>query len=424
MFSLIKKDTLILTRSRSDLTELLLMPFILIAILGLALGNLSLSEFNINAFPVALVQGQSIDRELEDWEEVLENRGVPEDMIPLLTSQAEAMAPGIQLSTLLNDDEVAEWIQVVDYASREQALEALDEGEVSGVISIPDGFNASVWDAVMFEEDETGVISLEVLNFDNVTTDIIRSVLSSYANQFNLEASIAVATNGDADAAEPAEESYGEITTLNAADPISSFQYYTIGMGVMFALHTAPALASRAFKEKKQHVFGRLMISRMNPLTFLGSKMISGTIITFLQLGILFGLSTLIFGTLRGYPLRFWIDLGMLSLAYSLVVGAITSLLTSITLYSNSNASSGFFGGILVTLFAFVGGSFTPVEQFSEALRSIGNWTPNGAMMTAYLQLMQGFEMSEIIPLVTRVAGMTAVLLVVSVGLFPKRRLD
>jgi len=214
------------------------------------------------------------------------------------------------------------------------------------------------------------------------------------------------------------------IRLLTAADPISSFQYYTIGMGAMFALHTAPALASRAFQEKKQHVFGRLMISRMNPLTYLGSKMISGTIITFLQLGILFGLSTLIFGTLRGYSLQFWIDMGFLSLVFSLVVGGITSLLTSITLYSNSNASSGFFGGILVTLFAFVGGSFTPVEQFSEALRSIGNWTPNGAMMTAYLQLMQGFEMSEIIPLVIRVAGMTAVLLVVSVGLFPKRRLD
>ena len=301
MFSLIKKDALILTRSRSDLTELLLMPFILIAILGLALGNLTLSEFTINAFPVALVQGQSIDRELEDWGEVLENRGVPDDTIPLLTSQAEAMAPGNQVSILLNDDEVAEWIQVVDYASNEDALEALDEGEVAGVITIPDGFNASVWNAVMFDEDETGVISLEVQNFDNVTTDIIRSVLSSYASQFNLEASIAVATNGDADAAERAEERYGEITTLTAADPISSFQYYTIGMGAMFALHTAPALASRAFQEKKQHVFGRLMISRMNPLTYLGSKMISGTIITFLQLGILFGLSTLIFGTLRGY---------------------------------------------------------------------------------------------------------------------------
>lgn len=424
MFSLIKKDALILTRSRSDLTELLLMPFILIAILGLALGNLTLSEFNINAFPVAFVQGQSLNSELDEWEGQLENRGVPDDMIPVLSSQAEAMAPGSQISTLLGNSDIAEWITVVEYTSHEDALAALDEGEVAGVITIPDGFNASVWDAVMFEEDEAGVISLEVQNFDNVTTDIIRSVLSSYANQFNLEASIAVATDGGAGAAGPQDESYGEITTLTAADPISSFQYYTIGMGAMFALHTAPALASRAFKEKRQHVFGRLMISRMSPLTFLGSKMISGTLITFIQLGILFGLSTLIFGTLRGYSLQFWIDLGLLSLVFSLVVGAITSLLTSITLYSNSDASSGFFGGILVTLFAFVGGSFTPVEQFSEALRSIGNWTPNGAMMTAYLQLMQGFEMSEVIPLVSRVAGMTVVLLAVSVVLFPKRRLS
>ncbi|MCC5895670.1 MAG: ABC transporter permease [Alkalibacterium sp.] len=424
MFELIKKDSLILSRSRSDLTELLFMPFILIAILGLALGNLTMTEFNINAFPVAVVHEQTTAESLNNWESELEERGVPSEGVRALVAQAEDVAPGEQVDYLFNSEEIQEWMTVEEYSSAEAAQAALDDGDISGVIIIPEGFNEAVWSALFLEEEGTHALTLEVQNVESVTTDILRSVLTTYANQFNLEASIAIATEGEADTANQQEESYGEVTNLTAADPITSFQYYTIGMGAMFALHTAPALASRAFLEKKQHVFGRLMISGTKPLTYLGSKLVSGTLITFIQLGILFGLSTLIFGTFRGYALNFWIDLSIVSFAFSLVVGSITSLLTSISLYSDSNTSSSFFGGIIVTLFAFIGGSFTPVEQFSESLRALGNWTPNGAMMTSYLQLMQGFSLTEVAPLIIRVIGMTAVLLVTSVVLFPKRRLD
>ncbi|TVP90555.1 hypothetical protein, partial [Alkalibacterium sp.] len=72
----------------------------------------------------------------------------------------------------------------------------------------------------------------------------------------------------------------------------------------------------------------------------------------------------------------------------------------------------------------FVGGSFTPVENFSQLLRSIGNWTPNGAMMTAYLQLLQGFALTEVMGMLIRVLGMTVIILAISIMLFPKRRLD
>lgn len=424
MFQLIKKDGLILSRSRADLTELLFMPFILIAILGLALGNLNMTEFNINAFPVAVVQEQETEQSLENWEAELRDRSIPDDIVMALVAQAEEVAPGEQINSIFRSEEIQEWMTVEEFSTLESAQEALDEGDIAGIITIPDDFNETIWTALFLDEGDTNALTLEVQNFESVTTDIMRSVLTTYANQFNLEASIAIATAGEAETGGQQGESYGDVTNLTAADPITSFQYYTIGMGAMFALHTAPALASRAFQEKKQHVFGRLMISGTKPLTYLGSKLVSGTLITFIQLAILFGLSTLIFGTFRGYSLSFWIDLSLVSLAFSLVVGSITSLLTSLSLYSDSNTSSSFFGGIIVTLFAFIGGSFTPVEQFSESLRTLGNWTPNGAMMTSYLQLMQGFDLTEVSPLIIRVLGMTVILLVTSVILFPKRRLD
>ncbi|MCC5890153.1 MAG: ABC transporter permease [Alkalibacterium sp.] len=422
MFQLLKKDSLILMRSRADLTELLFMPFILIAILGLALGNLTLTEFNINTFPVGFVQ-QDSEESLEAWRNDLSDLQLPDEAVLQLVSQAESVTPGNQLNDILTSEEIAEWIDLVIYSSISEAEDALEDGDITGLIIMPDGFNEAVWSALFLDEANSQSLRLEVQDSTSVTTDIVRGVLTTYADQFNLEASVAVATEGQAEVIETPEE-YGTLETLTREEPVSSFQYYTIGMGVMFALHTAPALSTRAFKEKKQHVFGRLMLSGTRPYTFLASKMAAGTVITFIQLLILFILSTLVFGTFRGRSVIFWGDMIMVSVVFSLVVGSISSLLTSVTLHSESNASSGFFGGIIVTLFAFVGGSFTPVENFSQLLRSIGNWTPNGAMMTAYLQLLQGFALTEVMGMLIRVLGMTVIILAISIMLFPKRRLD
>lgn len=423
MFNLIRKDALILSRSRSDLTELLFMPFVLIAILGLALSNLSMNEFNINAFPVGLVQEDSSENALDSWRSELTDRNIPDTVMEELVLQAEAVKPSEQIRDLLNSEDIAEWIELKSYSSLSEAQKELDRGDLSGIIIVPESFNQAIWSELFLGEGEAPPLTLEVQNSNSVTTDILTGVLSTYSNQFNLEASIAIATEGESEVVER-YENYGSVATLTREEPVSSFQYYTIGMGVMFALYTAPALASRAFKEKKQHVFGRLMISGTSPLTYLGSKMVSGTLITFVQLAILFLLSNLVFGTFRGRTMAFWIDVSVISAAFALVVGAITSLLTSIALYSDNNTSSGFFSGIIVTLFAFVGGSFVNIENFSETLRMIGNWTPNGAMMTAYLQLMQGFDLTEVFPLIIRVSVMSVILISISVLVFPKRRLD
>lgn len=422
MFHLLKKDSLLLLRSRSDLTELLFMPFILIAILGLALGNLTMTEFNINAFPVGFVQ-ENAEESLEAFQDDLRSRQLPEEAVVQMVSQAESVVPSEQLNEVLISDEIAEWVDLKSYTSLSEGTRALEDGEITGLITVPEGFNEAVWAALFLDEPNTLALRLDVQDSTTVTTDIVRSVLTTYADQFNLEASVALATEGQADILE-SPDNYGSLETLTREDPINSFQYYTIGMGVMFALHTAPALSTRAFKEKQQHVYGRLMLSGTRPYTYLTSKMAAGTLITLIQLILLFGLSTLIFGTFRGRSALFWGDVFLVSAVFSLVVGSITSLLTSMTLYSKSNAASGFFGGIVVTIFAFVGGSFTPVENFSQLLREIGNWTPNGAMMTVYLQLLQGFTLSEVLSLLVRVLAMTVIVLAVSLVLFPKRRLD
>ncbi|SFC57835.1 ABC-2 type transport system permease protein [Alkalibacterium subtropicum] len=423
MLHLIKKDFQLLSRSRSDLMQLLLMPFLLIAILGFALGDLLSTGFSIEPFPVAVVEEQNEDEAEEAFENHLMAIGMGEAERAQLLAVTDELDPRDELFNVLESDEVSEWVTVSEMSSRTSAEEALEEGEVEGVIVIPEGFSENLWKTVLLNEQTVSELDLALVDFQSVPADILRSITRSFVDRFNLELSIALALEGEEETAAAAND-YGEIVSLNAVEPITSFQYYTVGMGMMFALYTAPALASRAFKEKEQHVFGRLIVSGTRPINYLLSKLVSGMWITFVQVAILFGLSTLVFGTFSGRELSFWLDAGLATLILSFVVGAITSLLTSIALYSNSDATASTFDGLIVTLFAFLGGSFTPVEQFSESLKTLGNWTPNGAMMTSYLQLLQGFSLSEVSSLMVRVVIMAVVLAAMSIVIFPKRRLD
>lgn len=422
MFNLIKKDFLTLSKSKSDLLELLFMPFILIVILGFSLGNLMMGGGSSDTFNIGIVNEQNFEEDLKRLENEFIEQGFPEEIVAETLAGAEEVDPAAMLYNLFEDESFEDFIVVDEFDNLNSATEAMEEEKITGFITIPKGFSYNVWQSIYLEEKMTSTLDVTVAEEESMVSTILQSIVTSFIDQYNLETSIAVATNGQAGAENQTLE-HGEKIQISVEEPVNAFQYYTIGMGVMFALSTAPALANRAFKEKEQHVFGRIMLSGTKPLTYLSSKMVSGTLITFVQLVILFTLSTLIFGTFSGRDSDFWINVFYTTGLYSLLVGSLTSILTSISLYANDNTTAGFFGSF-VSVFAFLGGSFTPVEQFSESLKQVGNWTPNGATMTSYLQLLQGFNFQEVIPLMMRVIEMTVIFILLAVIIFPKRRLD
>ena len=47
-------------------------------------------------------------------------------------------------------------------------------------------------------------------------------------------------------------------------------------------------------------------------------------------------------------------------------------------------------------MLAFIGGSFTPVGNMSEVMAQIGGLSPNGAAMSAYLDVLQGASIADV----------------------------
>lgn len=71
-------------------------------------------------------------------------------------------------------------------------------------------------------------------------------------------------------------------------------------------------------------------------------------------------------------------------------------------------------------LFCLLGGSFTPIGETSPFIGILGNFTPNGAGMTALLQLLQGVELSEIDHHIFYLIGFGLVMLTAAVLVFRK----
>src|SRR5690625_8052671 len=136
-----------------------------------------------------------------------------------------------------------------------------------------------------------------------------------------------------------------------------------------------------------------------------------------------YGTSTIFFDTFSNRGMDFWLIFALITLVFALVIGGLAAFMTAIAIQFNNDAISGFFSGGVVVIFAFFGGSLTTIELFSPLMHELGNWTPNGAIMTAYLQLMQGFSLRDFPSKLYRVMLMSVLFIILSRALFPKRRL-
>lgn len=422
MKELIKKDFLLLSKNKSELIELLLTPFLLICILGFALGNLmnNSAENTIETTIVGFVNDQNDETVKADFEAKLDEENVTDLEYQQLLEASSELDPVFHLKQLFEQEEIKELFHLKAFESIDSAQKALENDEIGGIIHVPDQFSLSVLNSTLFGEELKTELNVMTQDLNQIRSITLTSVLDSFINEYNFQTSI-VPFAGDTTIDDTSR--YGETLTVSTEEPISAFQYYTLGMGVFYALSISTIIANRSFREKETHVFARIMISNQSPLSYLMSKMVSSSLIAFMQLSLLFGLSNLVFGIFSGRPSSFWLDIALITAIYSLLIGSITSLLTSISLYGNEIKIVNFFGSFTAVL-AFLGGSFTPTENFSDLIKTIGDWTPNGATLTSYLQLLMGFEIQEILPLLARVIGMSIVSLTVAVLLFPKRRLD
>lgn len=407
------KDLKLMLRDRKALLITVLMPAILTTILGFSIGAFFDNEIQLDPAKVAVVSYANLEEDAKKLQSFFSQQVVQMG----LNEEPDMLENVLELNfekIFLNDVLLSETIQqFIEYEQMpfEEAKKRLNEGSVTAVIIIPEHFHYDLWISFFTpfrnevqisilkttgNELKAGIVEMIVKGFtDHVSVGVIgKQVLLEKAAEFNV--------------AEAAYEELGQFmesmmtiqldqtmiegAAIEGKDKITSFHYYAVAMGAMFMLYSAGFAASYCVNERFLLTFARIRTAGVSIVDILAGRMLSCTIFTFLQLGVLIGFSTLLFQISWG---SMFVILPLTIIA-SLSVGCLAVLLSVINLQAANDRISNLFQSAIIPLMALIGGSFVPSGGFPEFFRVLGDKTMNGATLNGFLKSMQGFSLGEV----------------------------
>lgn len=412
----LRKDVLIQVRDLKELALILLMPIILIGILGLALGQFITGGPVQLDISVALVQADDPATGRAEFTRRLAQADLPLAQRAALAAASLTVQPDELVEGLLLSPGLAELLSVRELAA-DAAHALLAKDEVQAVVTVPEGFTASMLTAMLLGEGSAD-LRLALSDASPLRAGIVNDILTAFAREVSFQSALSQALQAPPPAV---RESVGTVEEVAVGASVSSVAFYTFGMAVMFALFVAGSVSGRAFLERTHLTFDRVLLSGAAPLSFLLSKALAGAVIVFLQAGFLFAAATLLLGALRGQPVEFWLAAAAIAAALALAVGALGALVTSLNFRANNQSLTNVFNSVIVMLLTVLGGSFFPVEESGSLLSRVGGWTPNGAALNAFLDAAKGLGSQAYAPDIFRILIVAAVLMSAAVALFPRK---
>lgn len=409
---IIKKQALVLIRNPVQLLLLVGLPIILILILGVALSSFMNGESPTIQVKLGIVEQEQEDAQLERFSE--DKKG---EIPPAVLNQLDDMLPIQRLKEdVFGSDEAAKYITLEEISPLDKE-KVLDDNTYTALIEVPDNFTYEILEYSLLGEEKQPSLQLFTNTEHQLGVSIVDGILTQYQEQLTLQTFLQEEEINPENLEENLQNVTADVMTLDQQSPVSSKDYYTVGMAVMNVLFIASAIGSIAFLEKNIFVFDRIILANVSRWVYFIGILLSGMIFAFLHLLIIFGFSWIVFGVT-------WPDLlGFIfvTTAYAVAVGGIAVLLTALSYRLHSEVITNFFSNILVSLMALLGGSFFPLGDSSAFIATLGNLTPNGAGMSAYITLLRGNELSDVTDHLAFLLLFGFVSIVIAAWSFPKR---
>ncbi len=375
LFSIAIKDTKVLVRDWQALAILIAMPFILISLLGMALGGLWSGESGISKFDVGVVN----------------------------VDQGELAS--VFISDVLKSKDMAKMLNVSEL-SESEARRKVESGDLAAAVVIPKGFS----EKVMSGQNA----SMEIFSDpgQEVRAGIIRSIANAYASRLSsvmIGASVPVGSLMQAGAVPPNQAiALGQQLAAEARkaadDPqitvakgsltkepeLTAIEYYSAGMSVMFLMFGSMYGAFSLLDERRQYTLMRLMSTPTSRLTILAGKLTGVFMIGVLQFSVLILITRLMYGVQWGaLP-------GVLTLMAATVL-ATTGLAIFISSVGKTPGAVAGISQLIIQPMAVLGGSMIPLMNFPPWLQSVSKFTINYWAITGFRGLMLGKSFASII---------------------------
>ncbi|MFB1100093.1 ABC transporter permease [Terribacillus sp. JSM ZJ617] len=418
MRSFIKKDLLIFLRDWKELLSVLVLPIILVVVLNFAFAGLFGDGDKVSMdLQLAIVNQDDESEAMEQLNErLVSEAGLGEQEANAIVEAAGDIQPVQLLSDYLESDELKDWM-TVHHLEEKEAANKVKEGELDGMLIIPDGYTADSLYASFADESATKSLVYK-MEEETLDSSALQQLVQGFINQLNHQFAIQEITGGaDMDVVLPE----GGFEDLDTEHNFTLTQYFTISMGALFALFVVTTVAMKTGLEIRGQVFNRILLTNSHPMRFLIGKMVSTICLVILQIIFVLMVSHFILDVFPGRTLGFWGGILVMIVLLALVMSGLAAIFTVVLLrMANIDAANGLFMFILLLL-GTLGGGFVPIYMMPEWMRSIGEWTPNGLFLKMLTGWVQFEDISFIVQPSIFLIGIFLVFTFIGLALFPKR---
>lgn len=401
------KQARIFWRNRQHLILLLAFPLLLISILSTALAGFMGNSEGTFDIEIAIVEHENEQEQVDHW--------LDENSEVMLS---EAVIPSLSVIGRLKEDVFGTIDDVmITEVSVDEKDQAIKSEDYAMIIEVPAGFTTHFLDTMLLEKEPGPSLQIVKNTDQTLRANVAEEIITQYQEQLMMHHFATVQTIDAGEINEIAQSITSTFSTIDQLKEVSTKEYYTVGMAVMNVLFIASTIGLYAFQEKQSNVFNRIILANVSPWTYFTGIFISGFVFSLIQLLFIFGMAWLFFDVAWSNMAGFL----LITIALASAVAAIAVLLTGISFRVNTAIVMSFFSTVIVTISSFFGGSFSPIGEASETIAWIGNQTPNGASMSAYLALLRGSQVSEVYTSIIYLFVFSFVLVTIAVWTFPKR---
>ena len=433
---LLRKDFKVFFSDPASVSILLIMPIVLSSILSLALGGTFSSGVRTSPVPIAIVK--EYDKEVDNK---LLKESFDKSNIGNLEQMDQDMFDKFDIEKLffdgfLDNKDIKSLI-TYEILDKKTAYEKLDKGKVYSILILPENFSYDLMTNMM--TPYRNKVNLEFIEGQGreIRNTMVKSIISQFFDEISSSSvmkNILIEEGIKRDELDKVIEVLPQFIeeqgnqniekrefidkTVSRKTPITSVQYYTIGMLAMFMLFTAGSHSYELLNEKKQKTYQRQIVAGVKLKKILLSQYISAVLFLILQQSLLFIFSRLVFKSDFG-ALPNLITLMIVSAA---AMAGLSLLLTVIAFVSENYAVSSVFQNVLIYVLALLGGSYLPLEVMPKIIQTIGPFILNGGIVKVFIQNAMGVSIGKMMPYLISLIIQGVAFLVAGIIILSKKR--
>ncbi|KAA6444042.1 ABC transporter permease [Bacillus atrophaeus] len=355
------KDFTIRMRDRRGFMMMILMPVLLTAILGAALGSMFDGGNELDHITIGYVQSDQSDAAVTFKKQVLQKM----DMVKV--KNADNLQ---ELKKLLKDKKIDVGLVIPEnWEDTKQLPSIYADAEHNLKASVVESITVSYADQYSTVQHAASSSMAYIAQSEAMKEGKIdaKSFSASLANDLQKAAAAKLSVT---------EQSAGKHSA-------TSFQYYAAAMLCMFMLFNITIGAKSLLQEKDTETFARVLVTPTAKYSILFGKFLGTYLFAIIQFFIFMAVTALLFD----------IDWGdhfltaILGLSYGAAVSGISVMLAS---FITDMKTADIAGGFGIQLLAVCGGSMLPLYQFPDFLQTISNAVPNKWALEGFISMMEG----------------------------------